>query len=241
MDVYLLKIPGYQNSLPGGVQDQLEPLVSFLEHKKRVAHRSLVRTLNTKRYKSLLADWETFLDRPPVQESEQPNAHRPALALAKERIWRVYKRVLTDGRAAGRGGEDAPAEALHDLRIKCKRLRYLVGFFQDLFPENRLHPLRLELKRLQDTLGDFNDLHVQQVALRSFAEEMLETRGGPPETLMAMGRLMGQLETQQEVERRAFHHRFGQFATARNVKRFRKLFKPENQPAKVDERLQEDS
>ena len=55
---------------------------------------------------------------------------------------------------------------------------------------------------------------------------MLKTRAGPPETLMAMGRLMGQLEAQQEVERGSFHKRFTVFAHARNVKRFRRLFKP---------------
>jgi len=229
MDVYLLKIPGYQASLPGGVKDQLEPLVRFLEHKKRVEHRSLTRTLATKRYLSLLEAWKTFLESPHPGEEDTPNAGRPIFQLACERIWKVYKRLLNGGMDAG---EDAPAEALHRLRIECKRLRYLLGFFQSLFPPSQLRPLLRELKRLQETLGDFNDLHVQQLALSRFADEMLETRAGPPETLMAMGRLMGQLEAQQEIERGSFHRRFSEFAQAQNVRRFRRLFKPKRAPSK---------
>jgi CHAD domain-containing protein len=239
MDVYLLKIPGYQDSLPGGVKGKLEPLVRFLEHKKKVAHRGLIRSLDTKRYGALLEEWGGLLEDSVPTSEEAKNAQRPVLEVAKERIWKIYRRVLADGLRAGAAGEDAPAEALHDLRIKCKQLRYLIGFFQSLFPQERLLPLRKALKRLQDTLGEFNDLHVQQVALRGFADEMLRTRGGPPETLMAMGRLMGQLETEQEVERRAFHERFGEFATAKNVKRFRKLFRPKDLSEEGREALQE--
>ena len=230
MDVYLLKIPGYQASLPGGVKDQLEPLVRFLEHKKRVEHRRLVRTLGTKRYRDLLKDWEAFLNEADPGEEQLPDAHGPIIQIASERIWRIYQRVLKGGMAAG---VDAPAEALHRLRIEGKRLRYVLAFFQSLFPPNQLRPLLRELKRLQDTLGDFNDLHVQQLALRRFADEMLKTRAGPPETLMAMGRLMGQLEAQQEVERGSFHERFTEFAHPRNVKRFRRLFKPKGPQAQA--------
>ena len=230
MDVYLLKIPGYQASLPGGVKDKLEPLVHLLENKKRAAHQSLTRTLATERYQNLLEDWKTFLEGSEEEKKEDiPNACRPIVQVACKRIWKVYKRVLKGGMDAG---EDAPAEALHQLRIECKSLRYLLGFFQSLFPPSQLRPLLKELKRLQKTLGDFNDLHVQQIALRRFADEMLETRAAPLETLLAMGRLMEQLGAQQEIERRSFHRRFSEFAEARNLSRFRKLFKPKRAPSR---------
>ncbi|MCK5651522.1 MAG: CHAD domain-containing protein, partial [Gemmatimonadetes bacterium] len=217
MDVYLLKIPSYQAALPGGVKDQLEPLVRFLERKKKLEHGRLVRTLRTERYARLIEDWTRFLSEPVPEGGESPNAHRPIIELASERIWKAYWKVLTGGEAAG---EDAPAEALHRLRIDCKKLRYLLTFFQSLFPPKEMRSLINELKLLQDVLGDFNDIHVQRESLRRFADEMMETGVGPPETLMAMGRLMGQLETQQEIERGAFHERFRRFARGRNVSRF---------------------
>ncbi len=228
MDVYLLKIPEYQAALPEGVRDRLEPLVRFLEKKKRVEHGRLVRTLGTRRYRGFMGDWSRFLEEerepgePGPMEVVAPNAQRPILQVASERIWKVYKKVLDGGMAAG---ADAPAEALHALRIQGKRLRYLISFFQTLFPRQELKPLLKALKDLQENLGNFNDLHVQQVALRGFAEEMLAAGVAPPETLMAMGRLMGQMETQQEAERMAFHHHFSEFSRSRNVKRFKRLFK----------------
>jgi len=229
MDVYLLKIPSYQAALPGGVKDQLEPLVRFLERKKKLEHGRLVRTLRTERYARLIEDWTRFLSEPVPEGGESPNAHRPIIELASERIWKAYWKVLMGGEAAG---EDAPAEALHRLRIDCKKLRYLLTFFQSLFPPKEMRSLINELKLLQDVLGDFNDIHVQRESLRRFADEMMETGVGPPETLMAMGRLMGQLETQQEIERGAFHERFRRFARGRNVSRFQKLFKVSSQPTR---------
>ena len=56
--------------------------------------------------------------------------------------------------------ETLPPEALHDLRKRCKRLRYAAEFFAPLFPAK---PVRKYLKRLgdvQDVLGRINDAAV---------------------------------------------------------------------------------
>jgi len=227
MDVYLLKIPAYQNALPDGVRDELEPLVHFLGEKKRSAHRSLVRTLRSRRYQAFKEEWAEFLETGETKEAEEEeaprNAEKPILEVASARIWKLYRRVLKGGEGSD---QHTPPEVLHNLRILCKRLRYLLTFFQSLYPQDELKPLIQKLKKLQDNLGDFNDLHVQQLALWRFADEMLERGVGPPETLMAMGRLMGQLETRQETERQAFALEFRKFAKPGNVKRFSKLFGP---------------
>ncbi len=221
MDVYLQKIPGYQEALPGGVNDELLPLVEFLERRKRRDHNRLTRTLKSKRYARLMEDWDVFLAGSVLTGPPPANATRPILEVASERTWRVFGKVLNSGKAAGR---DAPAKALHRLRINCKRLRYLLSFFRSLFPPEDMKPLLKELKRLQDVLGDFNDIQVQQVFLRQFAEEMMYAGLAPPETFLAMGRLMGQLEAQQEIERVAFTTQFKTFAGDRNVRRFKRHF-----------------
>ncbi|MFC1662476.1 hypothetical protein ACFL3S_13650 [Gemmatimonadota bacterium] len=53
---------------------------------------------------------------------------------------------------------------------------------------------------------------------------MMVEKLAPPETLMAMGRLMGQLETREMQEREAFHAHFKRFSRPKNQKRFRVLF-----------------
>jgi CHAD domain-containing protein len=221
MDVYLLKIPSYQDALPEGVRDELVPLVGFLEKKKRQRHRLLVRTLDSARYARLTDSWYEFLQESKPEGTSAPNAGRPIAAVARERILRAFHKILEKG---SRIGWDTPAEALHRLRIDCKKLRYLMSFFQSLFPPETLDPLIKELKMLQDNLGDFNDLQVQSAALRAFAQEMMTTGVGPPATLMAMGQLMGQLEAEQVVERRAFHKRFKAFARRGNRHRFEEVF-----------------
>ena len=223
MDVYLLKIPAYQRALPEGVRDQLEPLVRFLKQKKRREHRRMVRSLGSKRYVRLVEEWRAFLQAPAEADPELPNAARPIRLVAEEQIWKVYRKVLKRGRKTDR--RTSP-ETLHRLRIDCKRLRYLMTFFQSLFPAKALKPLIKELKNLQDNLGDFNDLYVQRAALLGFAGEMLASGKAPPATLMAMGQLMGQLEARQTVEGEAFRARFQKFAREKNQKRFRRLFGP---------------
>jgi CHAD domain-containing protein len=231
MDVYLLKIPAYQRALPEGVREELEPLVRFLSLKKRSAHRTMVRSLGTERYARFVREWGTYLLTPVEPEPSLPRAHAPIGVVARQRIWKVFRKVLKRGRKTDR--KTSP-ETLHRLRIDCKKLRYLMTFFQSLFPPGALKPLIKELKNLQDTLGDFNDLYVQRAALLGFAAEMMASGKAPPGTLMAMGQLMGQLESRQAVEGEAFHARFEKFARERNRARFRKLFGPEGPPPPVE-------
>jgi hypothetical protein len=68
------------------------------------------------------------------------------------------------------------------------------------------------LKGLQDTLGRFYDREVQADLLRSLAPDVAKLSGGP-ETLMAMGLLVAQLEADQSAARAEFGERFGAFAS----------------------------
>jgi len=221
MDVYLLKVPSYQASLPKGVRDELVPLVEFLEKKKRKEHRSLVRSLKSARFAVLEKAWAELLDETAPKDKLLPHAGRQVRSVARDRILKTFRKILKKGGAIK---PDSPAEALHELRIDCKKLRYILTLFRSLFPSREILPLIEELKKLQNNLGDFNDLQVQRDALHSFADEMMATGVGPPATLMAMGQLMGQLEGAQERERKAFQKRFRAFARKRNRAQFEELF-----------------
>ena len=79
----------------------------------------------------------------------------PAVArLAADRIARAHRRVFRDGGAIS---ATSPPESLHDLRKRCKELRYLLEFFSSLYePADHWQAVR-ELKALQDCLGEFQD------------------------------------------------------------------------------------
>jgi CHAD domain-containing protein len=223
LDVYLLKMPVYRASLPEHLRADLDPLDEFLERHQKIEHRDLVQLLDTQRYRSLLTEWQDFLEQPLSEDADRPEGATPILDLASRRIWRSSRKVLKKGGAIAPG---TPAEALHRLRIECKKLRYLLEFFRSLYPEKELLPLINALKRLQDNLGDFNDLEVQQATLKEFAQTMLAEKIGTVKSLMAMGRLVEGLEHRQVEERQIFHKRFARFSNRKNRRRFAILFKP---------------
>ena len=155
---------------------------------------------------------------------------RPILSLASERIWRTYRRVYKDGRAID---ATTPAEALHELRIMCKRLRYLLEFFRSLYPPEPLLQLIGALKQLAGQLGDFNDFEVQQVKLQSFAKEMHEEGLASVDSLIAIGSLVQYLRQRQSEERERFARCFKEFARRRQRALFRELFKQDSTEATV--------
>lgn len=234
LDVYLLKFDGYCASLPAGMGEKLLPLKDFLRRKQKSEHAKLARALRSARFRRLLDDWQAYLERGPADLDAAPNARRPVIEVADERIWKLYRRVLKEGRAID---DSSPASQLHELRKTCKKLRYLMEFFQDLYPRKEIRKLIKIFKRLQDNLGDFQDYEVQRHALQQFAEEMLAAGEGQAETLMAMGLLIERLQAGEAETRAAFHTVFEHFAAKENRARFRRLFHPKHalQPVATEE------
>ena len=225
LDVYLIKFDKYQAWLPPSVQEDLIPLHHFLRDHQKLEHARLVEAFDSPRYRALIKGWHDFLETPVPETPPTPEMARPVLQVASERIWKAYKKVLNEGNAII-ADPDTPAEKLHQLRITCKKLRYLLELFRSLYPAKTIRKLILALKQLQDNLGDFNDCEVQQDTLQQFALQMMDEGEVPTETFLAMGRLEARLEMLQHETREAFTERFTRFAAPKNQRRFKKLFKP---------------
>ena len=224
LDVYLIKFEKYQAWLPPSVQEDLIPLRHFLRVHQKEEHACLVEALDSPKYDALTAGWTDFLETPVPETPHSPEAARPVLQVASERIWKAYKKVLQEGNAII-ADPATPAEKLHQLRITCKKLRYLLELFRSLYPPKAIAKLIGALKQLQDNLGDFNDCEVQQHKLQQFALQMMDEGEVPTETFLAMGRLEARLEMLQHETREAFTERFTKFAAPKNQRRFKKLFK----------------
>jgi CHAD domain-containing protein len=221
LDVYLLNFDEYCRTLPVSSQADIEPLREFLGRHRRIEQRVLVKALDSVRYRRLTTNWRHFLLQPVPHRSTLPNATRPALTVACERIWHVYQRALGEGRDIR---PDTPAEALHELRKTCKKLRYLMEFFQSLFPAGRIKSPIRALKGLQDNLGGFQDCVVQITTLRRFSHQMTAEGNAPPDTLLAMGMLIDELERRQQAAHEEFAGSFRNFDSSRNQAHYRKLF-----------------
>ncbi len=221
LDVYLARIPRYAAWLPVAVRPDLDALTSFLRAKQAAAQRALAAALASDRCDRLLDSWRAFLRAPVEDHPDAPQGGRPVTEVAQARIWRAYRRLHRDGAAIG---PETPASALHALRLRGKKLRYLVTFFRSLFPAKRIDALLEPLETLQDVLGDFQDFEVQQETLLRFAREMSTDKAVPAETLIAMGRLVGELEARQAEARAQFDAAFVGVAAPTARAEYRRLF-----------------
>ncbi|MGR8935387.1 MAG: CHAD domain-containing protein [Gammaproteobacteria bacterium] len=225
LDVYLLNFEDYKTGLPEAMREDLNPLYEFLTHKQRQAQFELAEYLQALRYKQGMADWEKFLTQPQKagnSETDPPKAAMPVFDFAAGRIWRVYRRVLKQGSAID---DASPPEELHELRKSCKKLRYLMEFFQSLYPEETISALIKTLKVFQEVLGNFQDYQVQEEQLKHFSEEMFEA-GIHAATFLAMGVLIEHLDQLRNGARREFAMRFADFQSAEHRQAFASLFAP---------------
>jgi CHAD domain-containing protein len=218
LDVYLLGFDDLAAQLPVQHQADLAPLRSLLVELRQAAHAQVVATLDSQRYRELIDTWRDFLDAPEGGDG----ASAPVGQTARQRIWKAYRGVLEHGR---RIDDDSPAEALHDLRKRAKKLRYILEANRSLFTKREMKPLVAQLKDLQDNLGTFQDCEVQAGSLRRFAE-LLDQRPDPTApAVLAMGLLSNQLVERRHAARAEFHDTFARFDRRTNRKRYRRLVK----------------
>ncbi len=85
----------------------------------------------------------------------------PVSRHARRVLARLYKRMIRDGQ----NFETLTVEEKHALRIRVKRLRYGLQFFNGLYPKASTRPMARALGQLQDDLGVLNDMYVAKALL----------------------------------------------------------------------------
>ena len=220
LDVHLLDFDDTAHALNAAKPDDLEPFRAYLEQRRRKEFRALTRGLKSVRFTELRSGWRTRLsaieDSHPVGRSTTARSGQGRQAaggttgaLAAERTRAAFAKVARRGAAIT---EESPAESLHDLRKRCKELRYALEFFAPLHDRTTQAKVVGELKRLQDCLGEFQDTEVQIAEIRALATAMLAAGEAPAVTLLAMGEVTAGLVSRQRAAREDFGRRFAAFA-----------------------------
>lgn len=122
----------------------------------------------------------------------RPNARR-ILAVRIDEVWAFAPFVTHPGNV----------RELHDMRIACKRLRYLLEIFEIAFPAD-LGSFIDEIKDLQDLLGDIHDRDVQVPMLHDHLERLAERDATAARELMretGSGGRMSQARREAAFER----------------------------------------
>ncbi len=224
LDVHLLGLPAMTEHLLAARPEDLEPFRVFLEKRRAREFRLLAAAMRSPRFRTLTEHWRKALVE--VRDAAGPlgRRRRPpgpvAAELAVARTGQVFRKV------AARGGAITAAsapESLHDLRKRCKELRYLLEFFAPLYEPAAYKKVIGDLKQLQDCLGEFQDSQVQREEIGALADAMLADHAAPAATLLAMGEIAARLAESQARARADFSRRFAAFAGPEGQQRIRTL------------------
>ena len=233
LDVHLLGFEDTARGLAAAKPDDLEAFRAFLEQRRRREFRALARGLRSPRYTGLIQEWRAKLTK--IQQDTVPaggtrtryGSRRQVVGetaglLAAMRTRTAFAKVAKLGGAIT---PDSPAEALHNLRKRCKELRYALEFFAPLYDSAASAKVVGDLKRLQDCLGEFQDTEVQIGEIRTLAVAMLAAHEAPAVTLLAMGEVTAGLAARQRAARADFERRFAAFADVAGQRRMSALLR----------------
>lgn len=220
LDVHLIDFPVYRQRLPKHLRSAFAPLGDLLESRRRSELTRLRRLLKGNRFNRFMNDWQSFVETPVPTQTRLRNAGRPIHATCGKRVMKAYDRICAEGLEIDR---QAPPEALHRLRKRCKKLRYLLELFESCLPEPGPGPIIHSLKSLQDLLGGYQDCQVQAAALAAFKVDLDAIE---PRSSTAIDWLLADLGKRQMRLRKAFHDTRRDFACTENRSLVQKLTKP---------------
>jgi CHAD domain-containing protein len=223
LDVYLQDREDYFGMVPDSIQNGLHLLFDMLAEERAECHQAVALFLTSTEYQQSMA---LLRGEFAGEDSPPPGlcGFSPVVPFARTLIWKRYRKTRRLARSIG---ADTPDEMVHKLRIACKKLRYLMEFFEPLFFDASFARLIKALKRLQDNLGRFNDYSVQQRNLAGFLQthrrrEMAESMA----LAESVGALVAMLHQRRRSERSLVMANAARFGSARTRAKFKKLFAP---------------
>ena len=187
----------------------------------------MVRGLRSARFERWRARWRTSLEELATWEGE-PSAVPTVQEVGLERLAVAYRRVLRRG---WRITPASPAEDLHDLRKRCKELRYLLEIFAPLLEPTGARSAVKELKTVQDVLGTFQDSEAQREAIYALAADMMARGDASARTMLAMGEIAARLQESMQSSRSEFAATFERFGRLSVQRRMARLSRPDPAPA----------
>ncbi len=219
IDVYLLKREEYLAMLPATLHSGLGLVFDELDRTRISEVRRLRRHLVSKRYQKLIDEWRRYLS-DPGSELFSAMQKKPCKGLADKLI----KKHFTGFLRAGDTIADTSADSeLHALRIKGKKLRYLLEFFRSYYDDAEMERFLKYMKKLQDNLGELNDLSVQQEMLAARLAKLAGRSRRIMQTGASLGGLISVLAAKKRHVRGAFQQSYADFFKVSNRDLLNKL------------------
>jgi CHAD domain-containing protein len=217
LDVYLLAQDEYLGLLPPELRPALEGMFEDFSAERDIEIQHTTLKIRAHSSRKLLRKMAVYFSEETMHKPS-PSAEIPVGPLVFRCVYKRYRKIHEI--AAGIGAE-TPDEVVHQLRIECKKLRYLMEFFSELIPEEEAALMLKMLKRLQGRLGDFNDASVQQKSLLNYWEH----KKSGPDVAMAVGGLVSILYHRQQQTRDLVKQSLGEFCSGSTAAAFKNTFK----------------
>ncbi|MDA1192717.1 MAG: CHAD domain-containing protein, partial [Candidatus Poribacteria bacterium] len=145
-------------------------LLEQIRNDRQRAREAVESLLNGVTYRHFKANFPVFLEEtlhPVAHPLDEKAASKRARNVAPELLTTLLSEVLSYRDALATGDDE---EAMHALRIACKRFRYAADFFGELL--NTEHGFLIDqLKAMQDSLGDLRDADVRGAYFEAFDRE----------------------------------------------------------------------
>ncbi|CAA6678486.1 MULTISPECIES: CHAD domain-containing protein [unclassified Lentimonas] len=216
LDVYLLNEAVYREEIPACLSPGLDRLFKDFRLERRRVIRSIQQHFQSPAYLKQIAAQQSWLSA--AEQSTGARSTLPIEKVASKEILKHYKLIRKEGMAIT---PETPDEAVHELRIECKKLRYLLELFASLYGPADLKPILKRLRGLQNVLGDFNDYSVQT---ESMLEYLNSAKQLDKASAAAVGGLIAVLNDRQRQARSHVTERFLQFSDGKMSERFKRLF-----------------
>ena len=218
LDVYLLDRENYIALLPDSQRAGLNAFFAAVQKERVTAQQDLSSYMQSQSYREKIAALEAFFTEPDQLPASRFSAH-PVKDLASRRIYQRYRRIRKASLAITPA---TPAEVIHQLRIECKKLRYMLEFFGELYDRDELDAVVKDLKQVQNSLGLYNDYATQQTSLLLYCETHRETLS--VEQALSLGGLISVLSLKQREARDRAESALHAFSKGPVQREFRRAF-----------------
>ena len=217
IDVMLMDESYYLSLVPEQLKEGLNIFFRYIRTLREEEHNRLAGFIGSDDYSKRMDLASTFCTAP-MQEACNPETIpiiRKAGDVIPRRFAKLRKRI---------GKLLKATENVHEVRIDCKKLRYLLELFSQLFPNRNVDKTIKNLKQFQNGLGDLHDVKVQQRILLDSLDRMQHSRYASAQANAAIGGIVTALAAKEKEMEGALHTLLEEYRKKIKGKGIRQIF-----------------
>ncbi|MER2491823.1 CHAD domain-containing protein [Catenovulum sediminis] len=206
LDVFLDTQQTFYKAIKAKHHSCLKQLYSEVGTQQKQYHKRIQNWFSSPQYKKKLDEIHHAFNL-----VSQQDTYKTFTLCLHELVPEVYQKIVKKGQKIDTKSAD---KKFHQLRLKCKKLRYLSEFLQLLPNHKKAIKLQKKLKKLQNLLGQFNDYSVQKEKLIHLSEQY----DASEKRHQAINALTKKLSKQQNKLKTKIKHGFAKFANKKTQK-----------------------